>query len=81
MKSIPTMILFLSLPILIVSFVKTTSHTPMPTKEVNPTNPPPTFPTKTSQNNSAIASNQDDQAIYSLFMDDSNGKIIDLLHK
>lgn len=76
MKSIATIVLFLSLPILIVSCAKTTSHTSMPTKEANPTNLPSPFPTKTSQNNSPIAINQDDQAIYSLFMDDSNGKTI-----
>ena len=76
MKNTATIVLFLSLPILIVSCAQTTSHTPMPTKEANPTNLPSPFPTKATQNHSPIAINQDDQAIYSLFMDDSNGKII-----
>jgi hypothetical protein len=76
MKNIALAVLFLSLPILIISCVKTTSHPPIPTKEANPTNLSSPFPTKTFQNNSPIANNQDDQAIYSLFMDDSNGKII-----
>ena len=31
---------------------------------------------KTTQNGTAIAINQDDEAIYSLFMDDSNGKVV-----
>ena len=49
---------------------------PMPTKETNPTNLPSPIPTKTTQNDTRADINQDDQAIYSLFMDDSNGKII-----
>ncbi len=83
MKNIALAVLFLSLPILIISCVEsplnsatTTIYTPLPTKETNTTNLPPPSPTKTMPQNTPTAIDQDDQTIYSLFMDDAGGKII-----
>ena len=76
MKNIATIILSLSLSILIVACVETTNHTPIPTKESNTTNLPSPFPIITTQNGELIAINQEDEAIYSLFMADSKGNVV-----
>jgi len=83
MKNIALAVLFLSLPILITSCVEATPNSatatifaPMPTKKINTENPPSPFPTKTMPQNTPVAMDQDDPTIYSLFMDDAEGKTI-----
>jgi hypothetical protein len=82
MKNIALAVSFLSLPILIISCGESlnsataTIYPPIPTKETNTTKLPSPFPTKTMPQNTPAAINQDDQTIYSLFMDDTEGKII-----
>jgi hypothetical protein len=78
MKNIALIVLFLSLLILIASCRESpidsatvTSYPLIPAEETNLPSPPPT---KTKENNMPIAIDQ--EAIYSLFVDDTEGKVV-----
>jgi hypothetical protein len=78
MKNIALIVLFLSLLILIASCRESpidsatvTSYPLIPAEETNLPSPPPT---KTKENNMPIAIDQ--EAIYSLFVDDAEGKVV-----
>jgi hypothetical protein len=78
MKNIALIVLFLSLLILIASCreppidsATVTSYPLIPAEETNLPSPPPT---KTKENNMPIAIDQ--EAIYSLFVDDAEGKVV-----
>jgi hypothetical protein len=62
--------------ILLVSCANTTSHGPAPTRAASQTSLPPRSSTTMTEDNPTTVIGEDEQAIYSIFMDDSKRRII-----